>query len=82
MRQNLAVESTSFRFMDAADKTLTNHQIWWKKDGAEWEEMEWVTLLKPTERYKSYSSVIFKDRDNFRRLLSKLVDKHLYGGSN
>ena len=41
--------------------------------------MSWVTLLKPTDRYKKYLGKIHKERDNFKNILRDLIDKNVYG---
>jgi len=79
--ERLAVDATQpFRFINA-NKTLSTYKIWWKKDGtADWEAMCWDKLLKTTDRYKSYLSVIFKERDNFRNFLCEIIDRGFYEG--
>jgi hypothetical protein len=79
LRENLAADPT-FRFMNASDKTMCDYKIWWKQDDdAEWEEMSWYRLLKPTIRYASYLGLIQKDRDSFKKFLGELIDRSLYG---
>ena len=85
MRENLAVDRESFRFLDEESypdeqtRRLTNHQIWWGKNDVEnFEKISWAKLLKSSSTgYDGNLGVISKDRRMFKKMLNELVELEL-----
>ena len=85
LREKLAVNSESFCLLEEEilpgedARRLTNHEIWWKKNGAESEKMPWTKLLKSCDTgYDGNLELISKDRKIIKLLLNKLRGKNLY----